>query len=55
MHPLMLYIDLQVPEPGEAELSGSAWYIVFVNIYTDPQTSEWYSYFKNDVSVHKMM
>ena len=27
-HPLMLYIDLQVPEPGEAELSGSAWYIV---------------------------
>ena len=27
MHPLMLYIDLQVPEPGEAELSSSAWYI----------------------------
>ena len=26
----------------------------FVNSCTDPQTSEWYSYFKNDVPVHKM-
>lgn len=26
----------------------------FVNSCTDPQTSEWYNYFKNDVPVHKM-
>lgn len=26
----------------------------FVNSCTDPQTSEWYNYFKNNVPVHKM-
>lgn len=26
----------------------------FVNSCTDPQTSAWYNYFKNDVPVHKM-